>query len=144
MVVVKNTQEEIKNKMAHFAELDENNIVINVISVNNNVIDNLPFPESEEIGINFIKTISHFANSNTTWKQTSYNHNFRKRYAGIGCTYNADLDAFILPRPFASWVLNNETADWEAPIPQPTPQSPDEEYFWDEQTLNWVLIANDE
>lgn len=80
--------------MAHFAQLDENNVVINVIVVNNDVIQNLPFPESEPIGVAFCQSLY---GADTVWKQTSYNNNFRKYYAGIGFWYDPELDAFIRP-----------------------------------------------
>lgn len=81
--------------MAHFAELDQNNIVLRVIVVNNDVVNNLPFPESEPLGVAFCQSIF---GDNTIWKQTSYNNNFRYQYAGIGAVYDAQLDAFLLPQ----------------------------------------------
>ena len=75
------------------------------------------------------------------WKQTSYNGNIRKNYAGIGYTYNADIDAFVPPKPYASWTLNNETAQWEAPTPMPADAGtgePPKMYSWDEATTSWV------
>ena len=69
-----------------------------------------------------------------TWKQTSYNGTIRKNYAGVGYTYNADIDAFVPPQPYASWILNNETAQWEAPVPMPEGGM----YSWDEETSSWV------
>jgi len=71
------------------------------------------------------------------WKQTSYNSNIRKKYAGAGDTYNVDLDAFISPQPFPSWVLNSNTCQWEPPVPYPNDSKP---YAWDESILSWVLI----
>ena len=81
--------------MAHFAQLDENNLVTDVIVINNSDIGDLPFPESEPVGIAYINTFL----PGKTWKQTSYNGNFRGMYAGIGCTYSAEQDAFIPPPP---------------------------------------------
>ena len=75
-----------------------------------------------------------------TWKQTSYNGTIRKNYAGIGYTYNADIDAFVPPQPYASWTLNNETAQWEAPMPMPEDAGtgePPKMYSWDEATTSW-------
>jgi hypothetical protein len=82
--------------MAHFAKLDENNVVIHVIVVNNAVIDNLPFPESEPVGVAFCQSLF---GSDTTWKQTSYNSNFRGVYASIGYTYDPVNDVFVIPPP---------------------------------------------
>jgi hypothetical protein len=88
--------------MAHFAKLDENNVVLDVIVVSNDVIENLPFPESEPIGVTFCQSLF---GADTVWKQTSYNGNFRGRYAGIGYTYNAELNEFIHP-PRPPTVVN--------------------------------------
>ena len=96
--------------MAHFAQIDENNIVLQVIVVNNDVISNLPFPESESVGVSFCQSL--FGGE---WKQTSYNNNFRGNYAGIGYTYDATNDVFYAPRPDASWTLNKTTWLWEPP-----------------------------
>lgn len=117
--------------MAHFAQLDLNNIVIDVIVVSNQVIDNLPFPESEPIGVDFCKSLY---GANTIWAQTSYNGNFRKNYAGIGYTFDLDIDAFVPPQPYPSWLLNVTTAQWEAPVPYPDDGNV---YYWDESTLSW-------
>jgi hypothetical protein len=80
--------------MAHFAQVDVNNIVFNVIVVNNEVLENKEFPESESIGVEFCKFLF---GSDTTWKQTSYNSNFRGRFAGIGMTYDPVKDEFVVP-----------------------------------------------
>lgn len=125
--------------MAHFAQLDENNVVTQVIVVDNNDIRDPHTGEEDEIlGIAFCKKLL-----GGKWVQTSYNGNIRKRYAGIGYTYDKLLDAFIPPKPYESWVLNNETAEWEAPIPQPklTKAQADSEsiYVWDEETTSWKL-----
>ena len=92
--------------MAHFAELDANNVVLRVIVIDTKDNSDANGVEKEHIGAAFCERL--FAG---TWKQTSYNHNFRKRYAGIGFTYNEKLDAFIPPKPYSSWVLNEETAE---------------------------------
>lgn len=120
--------------MAHFAELDANNVVTQVIVVNNETIDNLPFPESEPVGVEFCQSLY---GADTVWKQTSYNASFRKHYAGAGFTYDATLDAFIPPKPYPSWLLNTTTCDWEAPVPYP---NDGKNYRWDEATLSWVLV----
>ena len=125
--------------MAHFAELDENNVVKRVIVVGNADTSDANGVEKEHIGAAFCERLL-----GGTWKQTSYNGNMRKRYAGIGFTYNAALDAFVPPKPFASWVLNNTTADWEAPVALPEDSGtgePPKVYVWDEDTLNWKELA---
>lgn len=120
--------------MAHFAKLDDNNIVIDVNVVNNDVVNNLPFPESEPIGIDFL---TQWSGGYTNWKQTSYNNNFRKRYAGIGYTYDTSLDAFIAPQPYPSWTLDPVTTNWVAPVPYPTDGK---DYTWNESTQSWDLV----
>lgn len=120
--------------MAHFAKIDENNVVVQVIVVHNNdLLDN--GVESEAKGIAFCKSLF---GEDTRWVQTSYNNNIRKRYAGIGYTYYPDIDAFVIPKPkhYPSWVLNNETADWVPPIALPT----DTVYRWDEPSVSWIAV----
>lgn len=119
--------------MAHFAQLDDNNIVTQVIVVNNNELLDENGHESEAKGIEFCQSL--FGGN---WKQTSYNANFRKNYAGIGFTYDSARDAFIQPKPFASWVLNEETCNWEAPIAKPTD---DKIYIWNEDNQQWVEVS---
>jgi hypothetical protein len=127
--------------MAHFAQIDENNIVTQVIVVSNEDTSDVNGNEVEEIGIAFCKKL---LGADTNWKQTSYNNSMRVRYAGIGYTYNAELDAFIPPKPFESWVLDEETAMWESPV-GPAPALTEEEiearsfYRWDEEGGTWVL-----
>jgi hypothetical protein len=115
--------------MAHFAKLDENNIVIEVNVVNNEALDST---NEEASGIAFL---TEWSGGYTSWKQTSYNGNFRKNYAGIGFTYDSVRDAFIPPKPFNSWLLNEDTCLWEAPTPYPTDGKI---YNWDEATTSWV------
>ena len=124
--------------MAHFASLDDNNIVTQVIVVANAAIDDLPFPDSEPIGIAFCQSLY---GENTKWKQTSYNANFRKNYVGVGGSYDETLDAFIPEKVYPSWVLNPETCLWEAPISYPTDGK---NYSWDETTQSWVEIENND
>lgn len=117
--------------MAHFAKLNAQNIVENVIVVSNNeLLDN--GVESEAKGIAFCKSLY---GDDTKWVQTSYNNNFRKRYAQINGSYDAQLDAFIPIKPFPSFVFNSETCDWQAPVPYPTDGK---NYIWNESTLSWV------
>jgi hypothetical protein len=120
--------------MAHFAKLDENNIVLEVNVVNNDVLDPL---NEESSGIAFL---TEWSNGYTNWKQTSYNSNFRKNYAGIGYEYRSDLDAFIPPKPYNSWILNEETCQWEAPTPYPINGGT---YRWVEDDLNWQIIESE-
>jgi hypothetical protein len=119
--------------MAHFAQLDNENKIINVIVVANADCLDSTDTENEEIGINFCKSL---LGEDTRWVQTSYNANFRKNYAGIGYTYDLTRDAFIPPSPYNSWVLVEETCQWTAPIPNP---NDGQRYYWDENIQNWVL-----
>jgi hypothetical protein len=124
--------------MAHFAKLDENNVVTEVHVVANRDTSDANGVEKEYIGQAFLEKLF-----GGTWKQTSYNGNIRKNYAGIGYTYNADIDAFVPPKPFASWLLNEETAQWEAPTPMPADAGtgePPKMYSWDEATTSWVEV----
>jgi hypothetical protein len=120
--------------MAHFAELDENNVVLRVIVVGNKDTADANGVEKEHIGAAFCERLL-----GGNWKQTSYHGNIRKNYAGIGYTYRADIDAFVAPKPYNSWVLNDK-AQWEAPVPMPTD---DKRYSWDETTLSWVEAVNE-
>ena len=124
--------------MAHFAQLDDNDKVVQVIVVNNNelMLDDV---ESEDKGIIFCKSLF---GENTRWKQTSYNGNIRKNYAGVGYTYDYELDAFVPPQPFPSWILDEDTCNWFAPVSYPQDGL---EYVWDENNLSWIVIStNDE
>lgn len=120
--------------MAHFAKLDENNVVQEVIVIANGAVNNLEFPESEPIGVDFCKLLY---GADTVWKQTSYNASFRKHYATIGMIYNADIDAFIVPKPFQSWTLNPETGKWDAPVLYPDDGCG---YNWEEETQTWKRV----
>ena len=124
--------------MAHFAKLGSDNIVERVEVVHNNVATD------EQAGITFLQNLY---NDSATWKQTSYNtlantHKlsgtaFRKNYASVGYTYDETKDAFIAPKPYASWVLNDNTCLWEAPVDKP---DDDEEYEWNEDTTSWDAV----
>ena len=118
--------------MAHFAEIDNNDVVLRVIVVSNADTSTPDGTEVESIGIAFCQRL--FGGN---WVQTSYNGTFRVRYAGIGYTYNRQYDAFIPPKPYPSWVLNTTTLDWEAPVPYPTDGKV---YYWDEATQSWQLV----
>jgi len=122
--------------MAHFAQLDDNNLVTQVIVVGNSDTADANGVEKEHIGAAFCEKL--FGGN---WKQTSYNGSIRKNYAGIGYTYNADINAFVPPKPYASWVLDNDTAQWNAPVAMPEDAGtgePPKRYSWDEDAGNWV------
>ena len=125
--------------MAHFAELDENNVVLRVIVVHNNDCLDANGNESEAVGIGFCSKL--FGGS---WKQTSYNGNIRKHYAGVGYKYDAALDAFISPQPYPSWVLDAD-CNWQSPVPMPSDANtgePPKMYSWDEATQSWVAVED--
>lgn len=116
--------------MAHFAELNESNVVVRVIAVSNaELLDG--GVESEAKGVAFLAALY----GHGRWRQTSYNGRIRKNYAGVGFTYDATRDAFIAPQPFPSWTLNESTARWEPPVPRPTGQ---QRYRWDEAAQAWA------
>lgn len=119
--------------MAHFAQLDENNVVTQVIVVHNSELLDESGLEIETRGAEFC-----FKLFGGTWVQTSYNGSMRKNYAGIGYTYDSTRDAFIPPQPFASWTLNEDTCRWAAPTPYPTDGKM---YQWDEATTSWVELV---
>jgi hypothetical protein len=121
--------------MAHFAQIDENNIVIQVIVINNQVLLESDNTESEIKGIDFCESLYGHRN----WVQTSYNQNMRYNYAGIGYTWDPDNNAFYAPQPYPSWSLNQDYI-WEAPIPYPEDGSPEKIYAWDEENQEWKII----
>ena len=120
--------------MAHFAELDDNKIVLRVLAISNEDITDENGDEQESLGIEFCKNL--FGGENT-WVQTSYNNNFRKNFAGVGYTYDKTRDAFIPPKPYTSWTLNETTCQWEAPTAMP---DDGKMYEWNEETTNWTEI----
>jgi hypothetical protein len=115
--------------MAHFARIDENNVVTQVVVVADKDTADADGVEKEHIGAAFLESVL-----GGTWKQTSYHGNIRKNYAGIGYTYDADIDAFVPPKPYPSWVLD-KNAQWQAPVPMP---DDGEMYSWDEDAQSWV------
>ena len=135
--------------MAHFAQIDSNNIVTQVIVVADADTADAQGNHLESIGIAFCQRLI-----GGNWEQTSYNTQggvhtnggtpFRKNYAGLGYTYDAGRDAFIPPKPYASWVLDESTCLWDAPMPYPTdvgtPDAP-KRYVWDEETKAWNLVT---
>jgi hypothetical protein len=117
--------------MAHFAKLGTGNIVEQVVVVSNDVAT------TEQAGSDFINKLY---NTRDVWKQTSYNNNIRKNYAGIGFHYDQARDAFIAPKPYQSWVLNEDTCRWEAPVAMPTTTLEDNQYYsWNESIINWEI-----
>jgi len=132
--------------MASFAKIGLNNKVIEILSVNNEVLHDSNGVEQENIGIDFLTKLTGWA----IWKQTSYNtvggvHKlggtpFRKNHAGIGYTYDEDRDVFIPPKPFNSWILNEDTCRWEAPVAYP---NDGQVYKWNETIQNWELITKE-
>jgi len=127
--------------MAHFAKLGVGNIVEQVIVVSNDIAT------TEQAGIDFINKLY---NTRDVWKQTSYNNNIRKNFAGIGYQYDQQRDAFIPPKPYNSWVLNENTCIWESPIPYPITNNQNkidefgnlknDFYRWNEQNQSWDLV----
>ena len=123
--------------MAYFAKLGTGNIVEQVISINNAVITDANGVEQEQLGVDFINKLY---NTRDVWKQTSYNNNIRKNYAGVGFHYDQARDAFIAPKPFNSWILNEDTCLWEAPVAIPTTTLEDNQYYsWNESIINWEV-----
>tara|TARA_B110000858_G_C17442921_1_gene310630 strand:+ start:185 stop:550 length:366 start_codon:yes stop_codon:yes gene_type:complete len=121
--------------MAYFAKLNENNIVTTIESIVNNVITDGDGVEQEQLGIDFLYSL----HGNSGWyKQTSYSGNIRKNFAGVGFTYDATKDAFIPPQSYPSWILNETTCRWDAPVVRP---DDGKEYTWDEATTAWVEVT---
>lgn len=157
--------------MAHFAILDSTNTVVDVIKIGNDDVNNLDYPESEPVGIEFLNSImpeSYLTERYSDFtgpfyfKQTSYNNNFRRTYCGQGYTYRADLDRFVPPKPYPSWIYDSTNNKWDAPVANPYESEetlPDElrtrlqtlrqtdplvpfvnDSYWDEENQTWVLI----
>jgi len=136
--------------MAHFAQLNENNIVVNVIVVGNDDIKDENGVEQEQLGIEFCKNL---LGQDKTWIQTSWSGRIRKNFAGIGYTYDSNRDAFIPEKPHNSWVLVEETCKWTSPVPLPSDAGTFAEdgtyitYDWNEDTISWdkknVLIPQE-
>ena len=118
--------------MAHFVRI-ENGVVVQGIVVSNQDTADEYGVEKEDIGIAFCSNLL-----GGTWKQTSYNARIRKNYAGIGYTYDETLDAFVPPKPFASWVLDTDKAQWKAPVDYPTEEG---KYTWNEATTSWDEVT---
>ena len=116
--------------MAYFAKLGTGNKILTVVSVHNDIAT------TEQAGVDFLNNLY---NSRDVWKQTSYNGNIRKNFAGVGYNYDESRDAFISPSPYASWVLNETTCRWEAPIARP---DDGKFYNWNESTKSWDEIVS--
>ena len=114
--------------MAHFAKLGKGNIVEQVIVVSNDIAT------TEQAGVDFLNNLY---KTRDVWKQTSYNNNIRKNFAGTGYHYDQARDAFIAPKPFNSWILNETTCQWEAPVAKP---DDGQDYKWNEETKFWDLV----
>jgi len=114
--------------MAHFAKIGKGNKVEQIVVVSNDVAT------TEQAGIDFLNDLY---NTRDVWKQTSYNGNIRKNYAAVGFKYDQTRDAFIPPSPYASWVINETTCLWEAPIPKPNEDTDEIRYEWDEDNRAW-------
>jgi len=133
--------------MASFAKINSSNIVVQVIVVNDNelLVDG---NENEQKGINFLNAT--YKVDNVNWKQTSYNTHsgvhseggtpLRKNYAGIGFTYDVSRDAFIAPKPYASWILDEVTCHWNSPVAMPSDASATKRYNWNEENINWEVV----
>ena len=119
--------------MAHFAKIDSNSIVIKIHKIANHVILKADGTESELKGKKYLNSLHGSAN----WVQTSYKNNFRKNFARIGYTYDSTRDAFIPPKPYPSWVLNETTCQWESPVSHP---GNNEICEWDEDNQEWIII----
>jgi len=115
--------------MAHFAKLGVGNIIERVEVVSNDIAT------TEQAGVDFLNNLY---NTRDVWKQTSYNGNIRKNYAGVGFKYDQTRDAFIPPKPYNSWTLNETTCRWEAPVAYP---ADDKNYIWNEETTSWDLVS---
>lgn len=132
--------------MAHFAELDSNNVVKQVIVVSDKDTSDITGAEDEQIGISYLKGLF---GEHTLWKQTSYNGSIRKRYAGKGFVYNEEYDAFIPPQTYSSWIFDTETLDWNPPTARPEEteemRTNGQMFYWDEEAYargengGWML-----
>jgi hypothetical protein len=122
--------------MAHFAQIDKNGVVSNVVVVDNTVISDAAGVEHEQLGIDFCKDLF---GADTNWVQTHYSGSKRGNYAGVGFKYDPAHNAFIPPQPFPSWTLETETFQWEAPVSMP---ADGKMYIWDEPTTSWVEMKD--
>lgn len=119
--------------MAHFCKINSQNVVEFVIVVDNSVLMDENQQENELLGIQYLKSVYGY---NTNWVQTSYNGKFRKLFAGNGFTYDSEKDIFIFPKPYPSWIFNEEKQDWDPPVPFPEGAAG----YWDEENKLWILM----
>lgn len=122
--------------MAYFAQIDQNKVVTQVIVVGNPDCLDAQGNESEAVGVAFCKSLF---GKDTEWVQTSYNRRIRKNYAGIGCTYDTQRDAFIPPSPYPSWILNEASCQWEPPVAEPVATATTA-YLWNEALVQWDAV----
>lgn len=129
--------------MAYFAQLDENNVVVRVISVSNEVTSDIFGDEHEVLGEVFCKNHTRIKN---TWKKTSYNNTIRGRFAGVGYSYDEEMNIFMPPKPYPSWVFDRDTINWNPPLEYPSEDLTGKKYVWNEDsyqadnTTGWILI----
>ena len=131
--------------MAHFTVIGNNDTVIDMVYVDNGDINNLDFPESEPVGIEFLNSImpqsyledQYPGHNNIYFKQCSYNENFRFSYPGVGYTYNLSLDRFVPPKPYDSWIYSSEFNNWDSPVPNNLGEDVMNP-IWDEENQTWV------
>ena len=117
--------------MAHFAQIDENNRVVQVIVVSNGVLTDSDGQEHEDLGASFCNEML-----GGNWVQTSYSGSFRKNFASVGFKYDAAKDAFIAPQPYPSWILDEESCEWQPPVEYP---NDGQIYIWNEETTSWEV-----
>ena len=122
--------------MAHFAQLDSNNKVIQVIVIDNDVTHDQDGVEQEELGIAFCKSLF---GQDTNWRQTSYNGNQKRLFASVGFEYHPDIDAFMAPQPHAGFILDKENLVWVAPIKEPEFNALTHQCYWSDKENNWVV-----
>ena len=121
--------------MAYFAKLNNQNLVLEVNVVNDIDVNYLEFPASEAVGIAFL---TNWSGGYSNWKQTSELGKYRKHYGSVGFTYDVNLDAFIPPKPFNSWLFNEDRCVWEPPVSYP---NDGKYYMWNEETLSWAEVT---
>ncbi len=125
--------------MAHYARVNSDNVVVHVTTLGNDIITDEYGVEHEELGVKHLyNTIPNSVGDR--WIQTSYNSNFRGNYAGLGYIWNEELDFFIPPKPYDSWIFNEEAKNWDPPTPKPSFEETQMEYLWDEEIKNWIPI----
>lgn len=122
--------------MAHFAQINKNNVVTQVVVISNDEILDDAGQESEAKGVAFCQKLL-----GGNWVQTSYSKKFRKNFAGVGFKYDENFDVFIFPKPYESWILDTDTFQWGSPVPYP---QDDKQYYWDESIINWVEVINEQ